>query len=632
MNSSGKNLRLDRFCRVAAVEFSRGLQPTVRARTSPASRQRRLNQASLTRRGTRYRSFPAFQRRAKIKSPLRDYKTTVSYSYRYPDFLRSLVLGLVLLGLMAVPVLSQSQSEAKGRLLPPLKPGLLPVHAPDLDGLEAEIREQLLSLQSALIALAKEPTTTDLKLSEAYGLLGQVYQAYALTAPARECYSNAQQLAPKDYRWPYLLGQLCQQEGRAEEAINHYKLARQLRPDYLAAPVQLGNLYLQQNRPVEARASFTEALALNAHCTAARYGLGQLALANRNYAEAIQYLEQALAEAPEANRIHYALAMAYRGLGKLEPAQAHLQRQGTVGVRVTDPLLEGLQELVRGERLYLLRGRIAFDARRFAEAAAAFRKAIAANPASTQARINLGSVLAELGESAEAIEQYQAALRLAPNNATAHYNLGFLLAKQNQREQAIKHLQAVLSAQSEDADARFLLAQELLKSERREEALAEFSRLVETNPDNEDALLEQVKLLLQNKQYKQALERLERGHTRFPQKGRTAALLAYLLAASPQPELRDGARALALAQLVYQSTNLVNHAAIVALALAELGRCSEAAEWQRRLLAAAEREQQTDLAGKLKADLQRYEKGAPCRPQGELAGLEPSLQQERKKP
>src|SRR6185436_16003397 len=135
------------------------------------------------------------------------------------------------------------------------------------------------------------------------------------------------------------------------------------------------------------------------------------------------------------------------------------QRQGTVGVRVTDPLLEGIQELVRGERLYLLRGRVAFDARRFAEAAAAFRKAVAANPASTQARINLGSVLAELGEVKEAIEQFNEALRLAPNNAAAHYNLGFLLAKQNHHEQAIKHLQAALGAQPEDADARLLLAQ-----------------------------------------------------------------------------------------------------------------------------------------------------------------------------
>jgi hypothetical protein len=68
------------------------------------------------------------------------------------------------------------------------------------------------------------------------------------------------------------------------------------------------------------------------------------------------------------------------------------------------------------------------------------------------------------------------------------------------------------------------------------------------------------------------------------------------------------------------------------MALAEIGRCSEAAELQRRLIAAAERDKRTDMVMKLKADLRRYESASPCRPQGELLVSDPSLQQERKKP
>ena len=64
--------------------------------------------------------------------------------------------------------------------------------------------------------------------------------------------------------------------------------------------------------------------------------------------------------------------------------------------------------------------------------------------------------------------------------------------------------------------------------------------------------------------------------------------LAYLLAASPQYDLRDGARALELAQMIYQATGSLEHGALVAMALAELGRCTEASEWQRRMIAAAE--------------------------------------------
>ena len=94
-------------------------------------------------------------------------------------------------------------------------------------------------------------------------------------------------------------------------------------------------------------------------------------------------------------------------------------------------------------------------------------------------------------------------------------------------------------------------------------------------------------------------------------------MVAYLLAASPQLDLRNGARALNLAQMVYKSTGAVEHGVLVAMALGELGRCSEAAEWQRKLAAAAEQQHQTDLAAKLRAGLKQYEAGPPCRPVGE---------------
>src|SRR6185503_2494147 len=129
-------------------------------------------------------------------------------------------------------------------------------------------------------------------------------------------------------------------------------------------------------------------------------------------------------------------------------------------------------------------------------------------------------------------------------------------------------------------------------------------------PGNEGALLEQVRLLYQKGELKQALDRLEKGHAQYPQRGRTVVMLAYLLAASPQLELRDGGRALELAQRVYNATNAAQHGALVALELAELGRCSEASEWQRRMIAA---NQDSDLLVKLKAGLKLYEHAQSCR-------------------
>lgn len=447
--------------------------------------------------------------------------------------------------------------------------------------------------------------------------MAEIYQAYALVMPAQECYLNASRLSPKDFRWIYLLAKLDQQEGRVDEAVSRYQIARALRPEYFALPVNLGNVYLQQNRLNEAKENFRAALEIEPNNPAANYGLGQVALSARSYAEAVDYLEKALAQAPGANRIHYSLAMAYRGLGKDEQAKSHLAQQGPVGVRPEDPLFDSLQDLIKGERVHLIRGKLALESKRFQEAVAEFRKAVAAKPESLPAHLNLGAALTQTGDLTGAAAEFEESLRIDPTNVIAHYNLAVLFANENKHAQAIAHLQSVFEIDPNDVGARFLFAQQLLQSNRLEEALSEFSRVVQANPDNEEALLEQVKLMVRKKQYAAALASLEKAHTQFPQKGQTIVMLAYLLASSPQSDLRNGARALDLAQLVYQSTGAVDHGVLVAMALGELGRCREAAELQRKLIAAAEQQHQTDLLPKLRTGLKQYEAGPPCRPAGE---------------
>ena len=106
-------------------------------------------------------------------------------------------------------------------------------------------------------------------------------------------------------------------------------------------------------------------------------------------------------------------------------------------------------------------------------------------------------------------------------------------------------------------------------------------------------------------------------------------MLAYLLATSPQYDLRDGAMALQLAQMIYQVSGSPEHGALVAMALAELGRCAEAAEWQRRMIAVAEEGHRTDLLARLNSDLKLYEQKQPCRPAAEMTKLETNKMPER---
>src|SRR5688500_12536972 len=484
------------------------------------------------------------------------------------------LVPLILLVLL-LPIFEARPQQVE-RILPAPKSNLVAVHWPDLSTVEAEVRGHLSEAQSSLTTVVNTVNAGDATLSEAYGSAGQTFHAYSFNSTAKECYVNASRLAPKDFRWIYLIAKLDQQDGRVDDAIKNYVMVQSLNPSYAAASINLGNIFLEANRLAEARQHFAAALKIDANSPAAHYGLGQVALSERNYAEAVKYFERTLAIVSAATRVHYSLAMAYRGLGELEKAKANLRSQGTVGVRVADPLVDQLQEIIQGERLHLIRGRLALEAKRYAEAVDEFRKAVAARPNSVTGRVNLGAALNLVGDLPGAIEQFEAVLRIAPENANAHYNLGVLLGKQNRHQEAITHLQFVLRSNPRDSSARFVLAQAYLRSEQRDSALEEFTRTVEADPSNEQALSGQVQLLFQKKQYKQALDSLEKSHASFPDKTATTITLARLLATSPQVDLRNGAHALELAQRTYKATGSIEHAAVISMALAELGRCADA--------------------------------------------------------
>lgn len=504
----------------------------------------------------------------------------------------------------AVVVLMLSQPIAAQRLEP--------VDPPPLEAFEAAVADHIREAHAAVAALDQSRAGAR-ELAAAYGELGRVYHAYELFEPAEAAYRNAARLAPRDARWPHLLGYLYQQTGRFEDAIRALETARSLAPEQRVLEVRLAEAYLALNRLTDARALFERIAA--SFPAVARQGLGEVALRLGQFDEAISHFQFVLERAPAATSVHYRLAMAYRGLGRLDRARWHLERRGSGTVWAADPVVDALQALVRGERALLMLGRRAYEAGQFDAAADAFRRAIEAAPESPSAHVGLGLALAQLSEVEAARAEFQRALALDPGDVAAHAGLGQLLVRQGRDGEAVDHLRAAFEAAPADAAVRANLVRALLRLGRDEAAIEVLERAMSADPDHEDTVVSLAILLADRGRFRDAVAVLDRSHDRFPDRPATATTLARLLASAPDSSVRDGARALDLALSVHASDPAPAHAETVALALAELGRCGEAAVWLQRAIDAAIRAGDGDEAARLRREKPKYET-ARCRPPG----------------
>jgi protein O-mannosyl-transferase len=215
------------------------------------------------------------------------------------------------------------------------------------------------------------------------------------------------------------------------------------------------------------------------------------------------------------------------------------------------------------------------------EAIAQYRKALEIDPNGAEAHYNLGNALAMKGQGDEAIAQYLEALEIKPDYMVARNNLGIMLFQKGELNEAIEQYRAVLKLKPDYAEARNNLGAALMQAGRVSEAVGEYRQALETEPENVDALNN----------------------------------LAWLLATCPQASLRDGAKALALAQKAVRLAGGENPLRLrtLAAAEAETGRYPEAAATARTALRLAAAQGSTALAGTLQKEIQLYEAGTPFR-------------------
>lgn len=226
-----------------------------------------------------------------------------------------------------------------------------------------------------------------------------------------------------------LAGALHVTAGRLPDARDAFRHASQTVADARAAFRSLALVQMQIGETTEAVAILTRLSASAPHDLDTRRLLAQALTATGQVAEAVQTLEEARALAPEDAEVTFLLAAAYLQSKRVDDAGRLFAE-----VAAARPI----------PQTWVLIGRTYRDFRLFAEARAAFKKALERDPATRRAHYYLGTVaLMSEGDVPleEAIREFRAELKLTPDDPVVHLRLGMALADARREKEALQPLQ-----------------------------------------------------------------------------------------------------------------------------------------------------------------------------------------------
>jgi Flp pilus assembly protein TadD len=215
----------------------------------------------------------------------------------------------------------------------------------------------------------------------------------------------------------------------------------------------------------------------------------------------------------------------------------------------------------------------------------------------------------------EAIVHYQQALTIRPDYADASCNLANALVSKGDLDGAIARYSLCLELSPNQPEAEYDLASALLRKGRTDEAIAHYKKLLELHPNSADAHANLGSAFLAKRRVQEAMAAYRNALRISPENAAAQSNLAWLLATSSDPSLRNGSEAVLLAKRAEsESSGTENHSIvlrILAAAYAECGRFAEAKETARQALQEAETRGNSTLANALRDEIALYELALP---------------------
>jgi tetratricopeptide (TPR) repeat protein len=203
----------------------------------------------------------------------------------------------------------------------------------------------------------------------------------------------------------------------------------------------------------------------------------------------------------------------------------------------------------------------------------------------------------------------------APGNSSSLDRVGEALLKEGLWNEAIGHFQALLKANSALPAVHQSLAATLLREGRQEEAIAHLRNAVQLNPKLASAHSSLANLLLQGARFEEAIAHFQAAIQAQPTNAFYLNNLAWVLATCPQDSVRDGARAVELAQQAERLSGSRNPSILgtLAAAYAEARRLPQAVTTAQRALELATAQTNSAQLESVRSQIKSYQAGSPFR-------------------
>jgi len=468
----------------------------------------------------------------------------------------------------------------------------------DISPLKPAEQKAIEQARTKVDALLLRAETDKKLLSSEYGKLGNLYLTHDLFTSADACYNNAIQLAPGHFPWMYYSAYLAQQDGNMQLALTRLKLASELDPEYLPARYRLAQVQLELNHLDDAYTLFNQLLGEAEFKAAAHNGLGQVFLMKQEYTSAAEQFTLALELAPEANSIHYPLALSLRAAGNKQQAKQHLQQYGKRELVINDPLVNALEALKDPASRHFVAAMSAVLRKEYANAVIEFKDGLEYEPDNAAARTSYARVLYLNNYKEKSREQLNQVIAQKPDKTLALFLLALLNDESNKNNEAVDLYKRVIKLDPAHEGAHFFLGNYYLHNKDYSNASKHYETVTRYNKKNITAHVFNLAASMgSGASDKELIELTRRITDRAPNIFAIKRIQILLLALSNEAGVRNSEQARNLAEQMYKLAQLPPNLELLALTTASTGNFDLAAQQMQKAVTA---EQQYKKSGNLK--------------------------------